>query len=133
MSPETRTPLEEKIVSAKPADLSATEQAALMQAVRAKIHGKPIASPFFLPILIFPKTMIPILLILALTLGAGGTVAASDGARPGDILFPLDRAIEDFRITFAPDGEKQELRIKFASERLEEFDDIAGDDDDLYG
>ncbi|KKT79236.1 MAG: hypothetical protein UW76_C0032G0008, partial [Parcubacteria group bacterium GW2011_GWF2_44_8b] len=38
--------------------------------------------------------MIPLFLALIIAFGVGGTVVASDSARPGDLLFPVDRAVE---------------------------------------
>lgn len=129
------TPLEEKIASAAPAELSAAEEAVLFETVRTRVMGGSVSSPLTRSF-IFSRPMIPLILILALTLGAGGTVAASDGARPGDLLFPVDRAIEDLRFSLASTEKKDELRIKFADERLREFDEIADDeagDDDISG
>lgn len=133
MSNNPRTHLEEQISAAAPAALSAIEEAALLESVRARAAAKAVPSPFISSFASYNKSMISIALIFALLLGAGGTAAASDNARPGDLLFPVDRAIEDLRLTLAPDGQKQELRIKFASERLREFDEISGNDDDLEG
>ena len=79
--------------------------------------------------------MIPLVIIVALLLGAGGTVAVSDGARPGDFLFPVDRAVEDARLAFTPNEKKAELKIEFADERLEEFNSIVDEElnDELTG
>jgi len=68
--------------------------------------------------------MIPLFIALALMLGAGGTVAMSDSARPGDLLFPIDRAVEEIRANFATDEGKVELKIKFSEERLDELESI---------
>ena len=72
--------------------------------------------------------MIPILIALAVLFGAGGTVAASDSARPGDLLFPVDRAVEEVRAAFTAGEGKAELKIKFAEERLDEMDSILEDE-----
>lgn len=69
-----------------------------------------------------------LIIALALVLGVGGTVAAADGARPGDVLFGVDRAVEDIRLNFAGDEEKNRLRIEFANERLKEIEDISSRD-----
>jgi len=55
---------------------------------------------------------------------------ASDSARPGDLLFPVDRAVEDVRFAFTPGERKAELKIKFANERLDEFESIVSDETD---
>jgi len=72
--------------------------------------------------------MISILIALAVLLGAGGTMVASDAARPGDLLFPVDRAVEEVRATFATGEGKAELKIKFAEERLGEIESILEDE-----
>jgi len=72
--------------------------------------------------------MVTLFIVLALLVGAGGTVAASDSARPGDLLFPIDRAVEDIRATFASTDNKVELKIKFSEERLDEIESILDDE-----
>src|SRR3990167_5595970 len=72
--------------------------------------------------------MIPILIALAVLFGAGGTVVASDSARPGDLLFPVDRAVEEVRATFTTGEGKAELKIKFAEEHLDEIESILEDE-----
>ena len=72
--------------------------------------------------------MIQLIIVLALALGAGGTVVASDSARPGDFLFPVDRAVEDIRATFTAAEGKAELKVKFAEERLDELESILDDE-----
>jgi hypothetical protein len=66
------------------------------------------------------------------------TVYASDAAVPGDVLYPVDRAVEQVRLAVAPTVESRErIRIEQAYERLEEVriilernsaDDEADDD-----
>ena len=68
--------------------------------------------------------MIPALITFAMVFifSMGGLVASADAASPGDLLFGLDTAIEDARLSFANDEEKEvELHIEFATERLEEL------------
>lgn len=68
--------------------------------------------------------MIGIIVALVAALGIGGTVAVADTARPGDALFGLDQKIEEVRLKIAPEAKQDELRIKFAEERVEEVDEI---------
>ncbi len=78
----------------------------------------------FLSILIH-KPMIQIALIFMLLFGGSvATVAAANNAKPGDLLFPLDRAIENVQIKIAPEDKKDELKVKFAFERAEEMEEI---------
>ena len=130
------TPIEEQLQEQMPRKLTDTERNVLWQGIATRIQSAPVPSPYLQHFFITTKTMIPLIVALAVLLSAGGTVAASDDARPGDVLYPLDRAIEDFKLSVAKGQEKDELRIKFASERLHEFDSIADDelgDDTLSG
>lgn len=68
-----------------------------------------------------------ILIVLA---GAGGVAYSADKAGPGDALFGIDQAVEKARISLAGEARKDELRIKFAEERLKEIDDIVKEDSD---
>jgi len=76
---------------------------------------------------IFPQrlrlagALVPILLVV-LFIGLGsGVVYASDQARPGEILFPVDRMVEQVRINFMSDlGYTVRLHLEFADERIQE-------------
>src|SRR3989338_7817647 len=72
--------------------------------------------------------MIPLFLALIIAFGVGGTVVVSDSARPGDLLFPVDRAVEDIRFSFTAQEDKAELKIKFANERLDEVESLVSDE-----
>lgn len=130
------THLEEQLQKQAPSPLTETERALLWKRISAGINDAPVPSPYLQHFFLTTKTMIPLIVALAVLLSAGGTVAASNDARPGDVLYPLDRAIEDFKLSVASKKDKDELRIKFANERLHEFDSIADDelgDDSLSG
>lgn len=75
--------------------------------------------------------MIGIFIALAVLLGVGGTVTVADNARPGDTLFEIDQAVEKLRLNIARKENKNELRIKFAEERVREIEDLAQDDDEV--
>jgi translation initiation factor 5B len=68
--------------------------------------------------------MVGLFIVLAMALGVGGTAVVSDSARPGDALFRIDRAVENARLSFTRDENKNELRIRFAEERLKEVKEI---------
>ena len=67
-------------------------------------------------------SLIPLLLLALLFMGAGGGIAyAADNARPGDALFPIDQAIEKLRIQLENDAQQTvRLHLQFADERIEE-------------
>jgi hypothetical protein len=62
-----KTPIETLLESAQPAELSAIEEAALLEAVRARVSGKSVPSSFIGSRIFSVKPMIPLILILALT------------------------------------------------------------------
>ena len=72
----------------------------------------------------------PLIIAILALIGAGGTIAASDSARPGDLLFPVDRSVEDIRFALTPENGKAELKVKFAEERLDEIESILKDEEE---
>src|SRR3989344_8514673 len=73
----------------------------------------------------------PLIIAILALIGAGGTIAASDSARPGDLLFPADRSVEDIRFALTPENGKAELKVKFAEERLDEIESILKDEEEV--
>jgi len=69
----------------------------------------------------FLRKSIAVTLIFGLT---AGTAFAADNAKPGDVLFPIDRALENIQLSFASDADKDALQVKFALERVTEVKDI---------
>ncbi len=77
----------------------------------------------------YKKHMIGALIALVIILGGGGAVAASNSAAPGDALYGLDLAVEKAKINFTADADKKdELRVKFADERVAEAKAKSNDD-----
>lgn len=71
------------------------------------------------------KYMMATLLALVVILGGGGVVVASNDAIPGDVLYPVDQVVENIQIKLTGDeGKKNELKVKFAEERLSEFEEV---------
>ena len=69
-------------------------------------------------------SLIPTLvtLILVAVVSMAGLVAGADAAGPGDLLFGLDIAIENARLSItSEDEEEAKLRLRFATERLDEL------------
>ena len=116
--------------SAQPV-LSSAERLTVWNAVsqHLPVHSpKQIPSPFLFSHLT-KHTMSALIALLILILGGGGTALASDAARPGDFLFPLDRAIEniELKITLSPES-KEALTQKFTEERLHELRQIVDEE-----
>jgi len=76
------------------------------------------------------KPMYKFAIALLLFVFSAGTVYASDSAKPGDTLFPLDRAWENIRLVFSSGEKKDELKVKFAFEREQEFNQILSENSD---
>jgi len=109
----------------------------LWYAIETDIQKLPIPSPFLFSF-ITKKSMASIIIALVLMLGASGSVYASNEARPGDILFPIDQAIERVRLSLTNDDEtRARLQVTFAEERLTELRSIlaerSDDNDDEDG
>lgn len=63
-----------------------------------------------------------LLILAAVGISGVGTVAASNASNPGDVLFGLDKAVEELQVTFTPsDEEKAKIRLEIAEERLGEL------------
>ncbi len=121
---------EDTIETARP-ELTAEETAALWSRIaeRTSTPASPIPSPYWFSI-VQRTSMTPFIIALMLLVGAGGTVAASEAARPGDLLFPIERATERARLAIASDDRKESLRATFADKRLEELRSIIGDENE---
>jgi hypothetical protein len=63
-----------------------------------------------------------------------GVAYAADGAQPGDLLYPIDRSVEDLRLKFTPDPERAlQLLLSIADERVTESEQLAleGDEENM--
>lgn len=108
--------------------LSEDEKKGVWKNIQKNIQPQPIPSPFaFNFAFLKPMPLAALGLIFALSLG--GTTAAAQQARPGDLLFPVDQALEEVRLALAfNDTEKATLQIKFAEERLQELRSLLEED-----
>ncbi len=106
--------------------LSNEEQSHVWMGIENKIENRS---------LLFTLTRKPmftsILVALLLSIGVGGTVVTADNAGPGDKLFGVDQAVEKLRLRLSADEKKNELRIKFADERVKEIEKISGENNSL--
>lgn len=122
-----KTPIE-KILDTTGPKLSSEKKAVLWERIEAATAPRDIPSPY-LSFLTLKKPMVPYIVAVFFLLGAGGTAAAAESARPGDILFPIDQALEDVRLALANnDDAKARLKIAFAEERLAELKSLIDED-----
>ncbi len=113
----------------KAASLTTAQKNELWERIKTEtVTASPIPSPYQLNFN-FKKPMAPIIAAIVLMLGVGGTAVASESARPGDLLFPIDQAIEDVRLALATSDEAEaRLKITFAEERLAELRSLLEED-----
>ena len=99
--------------------LSNEERSRAWNNIASQLPSTPVLSPFVFPIhKVVSFAAIFIFLI--------GTVSASDSSRPGQLLFPIDIAVE--RIESSLDSSSQ---VNHAQERLVEFDATVGSDETI--
>jgi hypothetical protein len=101
-------------------ELTPAEQDVLFARIEARLTPAVVPSPYQ-SFTFFSKPMSYLALLLVLVLGASGTVAASESAKPGDLLFPIERASEQLRLSLASDDKKAELENRFLDERFAEL------------
>jgi len=91
----------ETILEEASASLTREQKKELWGRIKAEtVLKEPVLSPYLF-IRNHKKTMAPIIAALVLVLGFGGTAIAAENARPGDLLFPIDQAVEDVRLALA--------------------------------
>jgi len=87
----------------------------------------PVASSYF-PYYFSLKPMSYMALVLVFLLGVTGTVAAAGSAKPGDLLFPIDRATEEVQLALASGTQKEALQNQFIAERFTELQEIVDEE-----
>ncbi len=115
----------EAMLKAHTPTLTAHEREVLWSALEKKLTPHTsIPSPYTFS---FTKTksMSALILIAVLILGGSGTTYAANAARPGDTLFPLERALENTQLRLAlSDDSRDVLRAQLADERITELREI---------
>lgn len=82
-------------------------------------------SKSLLKILHLKKLLIGFALVLLFLVGAQGVALAADKGKPGDILFPVDRLLENLQATFTSDPiDRAEQELKMADERQKEAEQL---------
>ena len=82
------------------------------------VHRAPRAPRFRLAPVLRYGLAASLILILILT----GAARASADSLPGDLLYPVKRAVESGRLALASDDAEPALRVEFAGRRIDEFD-----------
>ncbi|MBI1956843.1 MAG: fibronectin type III domain-containing protein [Candidatus Niyogibacteria bacterium] len=115
--------IEKFLGRARPQPLNADEKERLWSRIEPALTPRRAASSwkFLFGVPYYQAALAALLIFL---LGGGAAFAAADSAGPGDMLYPLDIASEKIRIVFSSTQKKDELKVKFAEERLEEAQKI---------
>jgi Domain of unknown function (DUF5667) len=103
--------------------LTPEEQTLMLREIEARIYTPTplIKSPYSQ--FIFSRSVMAICALVCV-IAASGTVLAAEESRPGDLLFPIERAREEVRLALANDEEKEGLKAQFTTERFNELRDI---------
>lgn len=75
------------------------------------------------------KTMVPLILILALITGTGGTAYASQNSLPGETLYPVKLTTENVQLAIASVNSEVQanIRLEIAQKRVEEIQKVLAD------
>lgn len=64
------------------------------------------------------------LMLVVFFLSSTGLVRASNGALPGDNLYPVKRTWENVTLAFAPTQKRDQLKLTYETERVEEINEL---------
>jgi hypothetical protein len=120
----TEHDIETTLTESKPT-LDAVSRGKLWSQIEIKLAtARPVHSPF-LYTFIHTWYAIPILFMLTVVVSTGGVALAAESSRPGDLLFPVERAVENVRLSVAFSPEKKDALMKqYSDERLSELREI---------
>jgi hypothetical protein len=100
---------------------SAPVRSAQLAALIERTKAAPVVSPYMQYATTHRLAFSYVALLLIIVLGTGGTMTAAEAARPGDLLFPVDRASEQLRLLIASPETQQSLNARFLDERWSEL------------
>ncbi len=118
----------DKLLTKHQPKLSTAEKQAVWQRISPRINEeRSVASPYayFTNLNIWTKTAAAALILVVVT---SGTVTVADAAKPGDLLFPLERATERVRLAIASEAKASQLRSDLALERFAELEAIVAEE-----
>ena len=116
--------LEQIIGEAKRRERISSEKAASVAAMK---RNKPTAKK---RLLLRPAMIFLVFLILT-TFSFAGTLFASQETVPGQVLYPVKRSFEDFKLIVYPESKKDGLHFQFLNNRIDEANTLleSGDPD----
>jgi Domain of unknown function (DUF5667) len=121
---KTEHDIERMLTESRPT-LDVSSRARLWSRIEAKLAtARPTRSPFLFSF-VQTRSMITRIVMFTVLISTGGVALAAETARPGDLLFPIERAFENARLTVARSPEKKDVLLKqYSDERLEELREI---------
>jgi hypothetical protein len=120
----------ERKIEAAHAPLSTHARERMWAHIETQIAKKQaVLSPYvFMSRITHVRALVPVTFALIVIVGLGGTAWASESARPGDALFPVDRAIETVRLSVVrDDATRTALTNTFTEERFDEIRELIDD------
>jgi hypothetical protein len=122
--------IEKELKNTSPEPLSSQEKGEVLMSIKSDI--KNLSTEGGAPKLEVNKSinmekslMIKIAAVVVAFTATVSTAFASNSARPGDILFGVDRALEEIQLALTTDdGREAELKLQFAEERLQEVREL---------
>lgn len=117
----------ENLIENERPTLSSEERLEMLRVIKEKVTV-PVSIPSPYLTFIYKRTMPALIIVIILALGTAGTVAASESAKPGDLLFSVERLTEKARLALANEVHGVELRTQFAKERLAELQEIISEE-----
>jgi hypothetical protein len=124
--------IEQLLHTTKPT-LLPKEVGALWNHIQTDITRTPARSPYMVWLRTHTQLAVA-LVVMVVVITSGATSALAEQARPGDRLFPLDRALERIKFSFARSEEKRTaLGIADAEERITELRELIHDSKYMKG
>lgn len=108
------------ILEAARPHLSEKEQSTLWSQISLHMPQPPLMFPFIW--FAVPRHMALAFVVVLVVMSGGVSIVRADNARPGDALFPLDRALERLELRLAQTtDDKARVGVKHAEERITEL------------
>ncbi len=112
------------LLNIRPKSLTKSERSVLWQEIQKDITPRTKKEERLFSLAIFQLTSVRMataaFLIVLLLGGSTVTVLASNEAKPGDLLYPIDIAVEKIQVAVASENKKPLLKVEHAKERFEE-------------
>jgi hypothetical protein len=118
--------LEENLKQIKLKNISAEEKNSLWSKIifRRLNEEKYSSQPFIYRVSFSMRKMAVGFFALILIL-SGSIVASSKNSMPGEILFPIDVAVDKIEISLAGEEKRNELRFKFAEDQIQKIKNVS--------